>query len=286
MKRVFRWTGYGLAALLVLAVVFVAWVGIASSLMLGRSHEARPERLAAPSAAQLADAGRQARILGCLSCHADGLRGRMMFEAPNVAKVWAPNLTELAARASDQQLAQAIRQGIGHDGRPLFIMPSAMYSHLSDQEVAALIAFIRRLPRDGAPTPGIDWGPIGRFALATGGIPTAVARVEEFRRRQPFDFGAAHAAGRRIALTGCTECHGADLSGGQPTPDTEAPSLIVAGAYDREEFRRLLRTGRPPNGRDLGLMGEIARNDARYLTDPEIDQLYDYLQARAQRVER
>jgi hypothetical protein len=39
-----------------------------------------------------------------------------------------------------------IRQGIGVDGRSLFIMPSEVFQHLSDQEVAALIAMIRRFP--------------------------------------------------------------------------------------------------------------------------------------------
>ena len=31
--------------------------------------------------------------------------------------LYAPNLTLVAAKATDEQLDQAIRQGIGHDGR-------------------------------------------------------------------------------------------------------------------------------------------------------------------------
>jgi cytochrome c553 len=286
MKRVLRWVGYVLAAIVILLLVFVAWVWFASARVLGRTHEAATEQLAAPTAALLADGERQARILGCVSCHGEGLRGRMMFDAGPFAKVWAPNLNELAGRVSDQQLAQGIRQGIGHDGRALFVMPSPMYSRLSDQEVAALIAWIRRLPRAGERTSGIEWGPIGRFALATGGVEFAPARIEEFRIRQPFDTGAQHAAGRRLAANVCSECHGADLTGGQPTPDTNAPDLSIVGAYDQAQFVRLMRTGRPPNGRDLGLMSEIARNDTSHLTDAELAQLYAYLRARADRVTR
>ena len=140
MRKLLRWLGYGLAAILVLALIAAGWVWFASSRELSRSYAAVPERLARPSAAQLADAPRQARVLGCLSCHGAGLRGNRMFAEPGVATVWAPNLTRLAARASDQQLAQAIRQGIGFDGRPLWIMPSGLFSRLSDSEVAALIA--------------------------------------------------------------------------------------------------------------------------------------------------
>ena len=139
-----------------------------------------------------------------------------------------------------------------------------------DQEVAALIAVIRAAPRVGEAVSGIEWGPIGRFALATGGIPSALDRIEEFRIRQPFDTGPATAAGRRLAATICSECHGADLTGGQPTPDEAAPDLAIAGAYDLAQFTRLLRTGRPPNGRDLGLMREVAETDLKYLNDAEI----------------
>jgi cytochrome c553 len=284
MRRALRWFGYGAAALLVLALLFAAWVWFASWRVLGRTHEARAERLAAPTAAQRADAGRQARILGCSNCHGARLEGRMMFDAGPFAKVWAPNLTELAARTSDQQLAAAIRQGVGHDGRALYIMPSPMYSRLSDQEVAALIGYIRAAPRIGERVSGIQWGPIGRFVLAKGDLPSALDRIAEFRTRQPFDAGPATASGRRLAATVCAECHGADLSGGQPTPDTSAPGLAIAGAYDLAEFTRLLRTGRPPNGRDLGLMREVSEQDLSQLNDAEIAALLAYLQARASQV--
>lgn len=285
MRKFFRRLGYGLAILAGLLLVFAAWAWFASARVLGRTHEAVPERLARPTAAQLADAQRQARILGCVSCHGEGLRGRMMFDAGPFARVWTPNLTELAARADDQQLAQGIRQGIGYDGRALYVMPSPMYSHLSDQEVSALITWIRGLPREGERVPGIQWGPVGRVILALGRFPSAIERVEEYRVRQPYDTGTEHAPGRRIATLVCTECHGADLAGGQPTPDTFAPGLSIVGAYDLEQFRTLLRTGVPPSGRNLGLMSEIARNDTSHLTDAEIDQLYGYLQSRAQRIE-
>lgn len=284
MKRLFRWLGYLVATLAALALGFAAWVWIASARVLGATHEARTERLVQPTPPQLADAERQARLLGCLSCHGEGLRGRLMFDAPNVARIWAPNINELATRATDQQLARAIRQGIGHDGRDLFVMPSGLYSRLSDQEVAALIVWVRSLPRRGEATPGIEWGPIGRYALARGEIPSAHDKVELFRIRQPFDVGPATAQGRRLAGNVCGECHGPDLRGGQPDPGTVAPDLAIAGAYDREEFRVLLRTGASPSGRDLGMMREVTQTDTRYFTDAEIDLMYDYLQARAQRV--
>ena len=285
MKRVLRWISYVAAALVVAALVFAAWVWFASARVLSRTHEARPEPLAQPNAAQLADAERQSRILGCHSCHGEGMRGRLMFEAPNVVRMWAPNIPELAARASDQQLAQAIRQGIGHDGRALFAMPSPLYSRLSDQEVTAMIAYIRRLPPAGERTSGVEWGPIGRFALAIGSFPSAIERMEAFRVRQPFDVGPAHAAGRRLVAIQCADCHGPDLSGAEPIPDLFSPGLDVAAAYSPEQFRTLMRTGVAPHGRDLAMMREAALQDLRHYTDAEIDQIHAYLVARAARVQ-
>lgn len=287
MRKVLRWLGYLLAAIIVLALLFAAWVWFASSRVLGRAHEAAPERLARPTAAQRADAGRQARILGCANCHGARLQGGLVFDGQPFATVRAPNLTELAGRVGDQQLARAIRQGIGHDGRALFIMPSDQYSRLSDQEVAALIAEIRRTPRSGGNVAAIQWGPIGRFALATGQLRSVMATVENFRVRQPFDTGPGEAAGRRLAATACAACHGPDLGGGAPEGGgNPPPDLAVAGAYDLAQFRTLMRTGRPPDGRDLGLMKEVAERDFSSYRDEEVAQLHAYLRARAERVSR
>jgi cytochrome c553 len=287
MRKVLRWLGYIVVAILVLLLLFAAWVWFASGGVLGRTHQALPERLAPPSAAQLADAGRQARLLGCADCHGRGLEGGMVFDAQPFATVRAPNLTELAPRVSDQQLARAIRQGIGHDGRALFIMPSDQYSRLSDQEVAAIIVAIRRSPRSGGPVPPIRWGPIGRFALATGGLRSVMTTVEDFRVRQPYDTGPGEAAGRRLAATVCAACHGPDLTGGAAEGEDRAPpDLAIAAAYDPAQFRALLRTGVPPGGRDLGLMKQVARRDFANFSDEEIAQLHAYLRARAERVAR
>ncbi|MGQ0661253.1 c-type cytochrome [Sphingosinicella sp.] len=287
MRKALRWFGWTvvcLVGLLAIALLFAFWVWFFSARLLGATHEAAPERLPAVDATQLAEGGRQARILGCYSCHGEGLRGRMMFEAPNVVRVWVPNLVELAARTTDQQLAQGIRQGIGHDGRALYVMPSALYSRLNEAEVAALVAYIRSLPPGGDRLSNLEWGPIGRFALAMGGFPSQRDRMEEFRTRLPFDAGPATAFGRRLVSLQCAGCHAPDLSGDESMPDVFSPGLSIAGAYSRDQFRVLMRTGRPPGGRDLGMMREAALNELRHYTDAEIDQIYDYLQARARRV--
>jgi cytochrome c553 len=283
MATLLRWLGYVVAAVLLLALLAAAGIWFVSERALGGTYAGVAERLAQPTAAQLADGDRQLKILGCYSCHGAGLRGNLMFAEPNVAEVHAPNLTLLAAQASDQQLARAIRQGIGADGRPLFVMPSSQYSRLDDAEVAALIAAIRALPAGGKQTPPVHVGPIGRFGLAAGKFRMQPDEVERYKADMPADLGAGLAAGRKLAMVNCAECHGPSFGGGEPKPGTKAPDLMVAGAYDLPEFRRLMRTGVASGNRKLGLMTEVARDDFSHFTDDEIAAIHAYLKERAAR---
>jgi mono/diheme cytochrome c family protein len=283
MAKALRWLGYLVGALLLLALLAAAWVWFASSRALGGSYEGVGENLPNPTPAQLADAPRQLKVLGCLTCHGDGLRGKVMFDEPGVAKVHAPNLTLVAAKASDEQLARAIRQGIGTDGRPLFVMPSAQYARLEDGEVSALIAAIRSLPRSGRSTPPISVGPLGRVGLATGKFRSQPDEVERYRLNLPAHLGPEFAKGRKLAMVNCAECHGPAFGGGEAEPGLMAPDLAIAGAYDLEQFRTLMRTGVPADKRKLKLMDVVSRNDFRHLTDDEIAALHAYLAERARR---
>src|SRR5262249_3664929 len=110
--KMLRWLGYGLGSAVGLLVIAAALGGLSSTHRLTAKAEARPEHLALPTSTQLADAERDARTLGCFSCHGEGLRGNKMFDEPNVGTIWAPNLTRVAANATNEQLARAIRQGI------------------------------------------------------------------------------------------------------------------------------------------------------------------------------
>ena len=58
------------------------------------------------------------------------------------------------------------------------------------------------------------------------------------------------------------------------------PPLVVAKAYSREQFGRLMHTGIGIGERELGLMSEVAKMRFTHLTVNEVDDLYDYLQSR------
>jgi mono/diheme cytochrome c family protein len=298
MRRIFI---LGLGFVAGLTLMSLAAIYGLSEYALRRSYAARPESGAytAPASAR-AEGWRLAKLYGCTSCHGADYRGLEYNDDPALARRWAPNLTLAAARLNDAQLAQAVRQGIGpEDGRPLWDMPSPTFRTISDAELAAVFADLRARPAGGKPTPpdrpsfkariaivrGLFISPVTHSADPTrkGVQQAAPVLVETARRLPPVDLGPGLAKGRHIAMVVCSECHGSDLGGDVVEGGVD---LMAVGAYDRQAFRVLMRTGVPPGGRDLGLMSQTAREDLKVFSDDEIDALHAYLVARAQRLSR
>jgi len=266
---------WGIGAIALIALLAVVYVYVASERILRRTYlvALTPITLPADSAA-LIEGERMARVRGCFGgCHGERLEGHVFFDEPKVARLVAPNLSDAAARWSDAELARIIRHGIRPNGRSVFSMPAHTFSGLSDEDLGAILAFVRQVP----PEPGLQAElrarSLGRLGLVLGeyrpeaeliahdSVPPATTP------REPL----AH--GRYLANTICTECHGLDLHGvAGSTPD-----LVIVAAYSPETFTRLLREGVPLDQRQLRLMGDMSRRRFFYLTDVEITDLYQYL---------
>jgi len=280
MRRLLRWTGWGLGALAVFAV-FLVLGGFAASEAMIRW----PQRGEAPALKASADPGAVARgkrlalIMGCHDCHGADLAGRPFFDQMPVARVAGPNLSLAVPHQTDGEIARAIRQGIAADGRPLWIMPSDGFSRLSDAETADLIAYLRTFPPKGLVQPAKQIGPVGRIGVLMGRFKSEPQMLADQRGLEPVDLGPQYAQGRELARA-CMECHGRELKGGDLA---HAPDLAIAGAYDLADFEKLLRTGVAAGDRRLGLMSEAAPGRFNALTHEEIAALHAYLKARAQR---
>jgi mono/diheme cytochrome c family protein len=104
-------------------------------------------------------------LLQCFTCHSPrnwdapgappvaekkGAGGTILFE-DSTSLIIAPNITpdkETGAGTwTDDMLARAIREGVGHDGRALFWqMPSTTFRNLSDEDLASVIVYLRSIP--------------------------------------------------------------------------------------------------------------------------------------------
>lgn len=287
MGFAWRMVAWAVGTAVFLACLAILTVYFTSSFILGEKHPLAPERVrAATGPAAVAEGRRLGRLYGCQSCHGEDLRGQVYNPDPVLVRNYAPNLTLIAARYTDAHLAQAIRQGVKPTTRhALWGMPSAAFATISDAELADMLAFMRAMPAGGrtgaADTPGLR----ARLAILRGrtgdkvkGERSAPDLIAAYRAQPAVDPGPAFAPGRHIAVTVCSECHGGDLRG---DPREGGPDLSVAASYSLDQFKRLLRTGVPPSGRDLGIMSETARKDFHVFTDAEIAALHAYLQARA-----
>jgi mono/diheme cytochrome c family protein len=290
MNSVRKWALWAMAAIFSFAMLTFALLFISSEIVLRREYPLHPENVSAGGPELVEEGRRLSKLFGCTSCHGQSLQGNLFNDDPNLVRNLAPNLTRVAQRYSDEQIAQAVRQGVRPtDHRALWGMPSGTLSSLSDAELGAVLAFIRSIHPSGSPTPtespGVkarlglvwnDWFPSEPgTARATRPSPEL---VQNTRRLPPADPGPDYAAGRHIAATVCSECHGSDLRGDA----TEGgPNLVIAASYPLEDFRHLMRTGIPLGGRDLGIMSEVAREDFVVFRDDEIDALHQYLVARA-----
>ena len=267
----------------------LAWitVNVTSSYILREKHPVAPETVqAAVGPEAIAKGRRLGRLYGCQGCHGEDLRGQAYNSDRRRARHYAPNLTRIAPRYTDAELAQAIRQGVRPTTRQaLWGMPSASFATLSDTELAQVMAFVRSQPAGGAREPSDTPGLRGRLAILRGrtgdlvrGERSAPDLIAAARAQPPADLGFLYAQGRHLAATVCSECHGSDLRGDRREGGSD---LVVVRSYDLARFQRLLRTGAAPDGRDLGEMSEVARKDLHVFTDAEIAALYGYLRARA-----
>lgn len=233
-------------------------------------------------AAEVAHGRRLATVMGCTSCHGEKLDGHLFEENARFAVAWSSNLSRILPRWSDAQVEAALRTGRRPDGSALWFMPTFAHARLSRADMADLIAWLRTVPPSGNDHPRIVTGPEWRQALAAG-FDDSAAQAARLKGRVPADAGPSTARGRYLAQIACAECHGPVLTGVPDPRPGDAPDLSAAAAYSRSDFVRLLRTGLPPGGRDLGWMTKEARHRLHALDDAEIAAIHDYLIARARR---
>jgi mono/diheme cytochrome c family protein len=146
-----------LIAFITLTVGWRPFIGPKARPLTSRKFEATPQRLAR---------GRYLfELTGCGGCHSQpdwNTHGAPVISGTEGSGQWlnmpdlpghivAPNLTpdiETGAGGwTDDQLARAIREGIGHDGRALFpMMPYQGFRTMSDEDLASVVVYLRSLP--------------------------------------------------------------------------------------------------------------------------------------------
>jgi mono/diheme cytochrome c family protein len=227
-----------------------------------------------------------AETRGCNDCHGKDFGGSKVIEDGAMGRVHAPNLTRgmggRVANWKDEDWVRAIRHGVGPDGHGLFVMPSEEYSHLSDEDLGAVVAYLKTVPAVNRERPATELGPVTRVLLTLDKMKFAAAEIDHANLRPAsVPVGVTVEYGRYIAA-GCTGCHGANFSGGKieigPPSWPQAANLTPhaesnLAKWSETDFVATVRTAKRPDGTALDPVMPRAFGQ---MNDTELKALYAF----------
>jgi cytochrome c553 len=225
----------------------------------------------------------------CADCHGQDLGGQVFIDEQPMGRLIASNLTRgkggVAASYTDQQLEAALRHGVGPDKRGLLFMPSQEFQYLSDEDVAAIIAYLRSIPPVDRELPSNSVGPLGRALLVAGQLPLVPAELIDHKTasRTAPPAGPTREYGQYLVrVGGCVGCHGENLGGapghgpGQPDAANLTPAGSI-GSWTEADFVKAMRTGVRPDGTRISEF--MPWKSVGMSTDDELHALWLYLRS-------
>jgi len=314
MKNVLKWLGRMLTVLVVLLVM----VGLFIEFSWDR-QDSRP----APQMSVLRDSATVARgeyifkhAWQCWGCHAasgDGNAppsGGRVFDlrsvGPGFGVYYSKNLTPDSATGlgawTDGEIVQAIREGIRRDRHVLFpLMPVDWLKGLSDQDVLAVVAYIRSLPPVSNQVPEREVSFVAKALMAFNVIKPIAPITAPVVAPPP---GRTAEYGKYVAsnMAGCADCHSPrNLQNGEFYPDSlfaggnipfgkdEGDPIYVfarnirpdpetgIGGWTEEDFLQAVTTGMRPDS--TVLIPHMPYAYYKFLSEDDLRAMYAYLRS-------
>ncbi|RMH01649.1 MAG: hypothetical protein D6706_01575 [Chloroflexi bacterium] len=291
MRKILKWLGIILGSLIGLVLILAAVLITIGTSQLNKTYDIEPETIAIPTDSDTIARGQYIYSTTCASCHGDNLAGTSFFDDPALGNIPAPNLTAgnggIGNTYTDADYVRAIRHGVRPDGTPLMIMPSNAFYYFSDEDLGAIIAYIKNATPQNQPWPAKRLSPMGRILLAAGAFGD-VLHAETIDHTGPRPTAPAQGVtavyGEYLVNTGdCRNCHGPDLTGQQPgEPGAPfAPNLTSSGHladWSAEDFIAAMRTGQTPDGHEID--GDFMPwEHIGRMTDDDLTAMFLYLQS-------
>ena len=178
---------------------------------------------------------------------------------------------------SDGEIFRAIRNAIDADGHWLTIMSYTNAGKLSDDDIQALIAYLRKQPAAGRETvdPPDRLNLLGVIMLGAGmlpgGKPVLTGVITAPIKGHTVQYGEYI-----LSYQDCRECHGANLTGGvEGQLGPLGPDLNLVKEWKLEEFVATMRTGTDPGGHELS--GQMPWRPIGKMDDEELGAVYEHL---------
>lgn len=277
MAKVLKWLG--IFVILLFAVILVIY--IKGMMHLGSTWEVKGTITSVPSDSVIIARGQHlANINGCTDCHGSDLSGKVFLDIPPFLAV-ASNLTSgkggVALNYDDSGWDKAMRHGVKSDGTGMIVMPSKAFSNISDKDTESIIAYIKSLPPVDNELPSTEYRFLGTMLAGAGEIDLADYIVTEATPKSAPEPDSTEVYGGYLANITCSYCHGQDFTGGPgESPGETIPGLQTAMTWGFDGFEKLLRTGKKPDGTEVGEM--MPWRAFSHFTHSEMIALYKYLQ--------
>ena len=291
MKKIFKWIGIVLGSLIglvLLAGVTLYFVGVSR---VNKVYDFPPSGIVVPTDAESIARGEHIAEVTCLGCHGKDLGGVSPFFAmEGVASMDTPNLTMgeggLGSIYSDEDFVRAIRHGINQEGKANSMPPVPYFQYMSDEDLGAVIAYIRSVPPVDKTTKPFQAEPLGYILFAAGMFGEQAADIISHQNNitAPEPGVTVEYGEYMLHISACQDCHGPDLAGGAyPDPSVTyiVPNLTPGGdlaTWTEEQFLNTIRTQVNPAGRGLNT-NLMPFEDINNLTDDELKAIWLYLQS-------
>jgi len=255
------------AALLVVAgLAFVLWVAI--QVRAFDASMARVYEVPVPTVAVSKDPAVLARgkhlaesVAPCAAraCHGPDFAGGDPIDMGPLASLRGPNVTQVMPEYTDGELARLLHHGLKRDGRSLAFMPVQDFAWLPDDDVTAIVSYLRTIPAVVKASEPVVIRTLGKVLDRRDRIILDVARrIDHAANVRARGATPTIEYGRFLAM-GCQGCHGEHFSGGAipgapssvPIPLNLTPHATGLEQWSFADFNRLLDGGVRKNGKRL-----------------------------------
>lgn len=289
VKKILKGLLLILGIVVVLAAGFYTKVYFSTQSRINKSYHVTAQPLDVhPDSALLALGKRLIVAKGCTDCHGEDLGGKVFIDDPALGLIVARNLTKgeggLPQDYSVSDWVLALKHGIRRDTKPLLVMPANEYTHLSEYDMKAIIAYGMQLPEVDRTLPESKPGFLARILTDLGKLPLLPAEMidhnlmltESLIPEVSVEYG-------KYLSVACQGCHRENMKGGEPI----APGFPVVadisssgnpGHWTEEQFIATLRTGVTPEGKQLN-PAEMPWTMTKVYTDTELKALYVFLKS-------
>jgi mono/diheme cytochrome c family protein len=295
MKKVLKWLGIFIGAVLALLVLAVTGMYFASEARLNRIYEIPTETVAIPTdEATLAYGKHIFQFRGCAACHGEKLEGKVYLSDPALGEVNATNLTlgqggVAVNYPTDADWVRAIRHGVRPSGKGLLFMPAYEFYFLSDSDLGAVIAYVKSVAPADHDQAVSQLSVTGRVVMTlvkeVTFIPAEIIPHHAPRPVAP-EPGPTAAYGEYLTYS-CKVCHGLGMSGGKipafPAGWPSAANLTTSPDryqpyFSEEGFVQILRTGITRHGRQIDSR-YMPWTSYKFMSDAELKATWVYLQS-------